>query len=278
MAGLKTIGLPHGANLVSGRLRSTADLRRGSIGDYSSAWTFDAVVVQNRAHTEYLMEGGARPDIFHILGSARFCPEWMSILLPLTMESAARLDSSSGCLKVLYIDKPFGTLADELEKTISRLSQLDFIDLVVKPPTRNNRGTIVFDDSKIHVDTQTPTGVLVSWADVVVGVVSSILLEVLVQGKPLLYPKFLNPTPTMFEDFCAVWVIDDPDSLESALRMLHADRGKAPDLTEGRDRLLLELVYGGRQDRDVLGDYADLIVSLSRSSGKAAENPIAAIR
>lgn len=259
---IPTLALPHGANLISSGFRSTLDARNQRIENYGKHWDFDAVVVQNPVFAEYVVTGGVPEDRLHILGSARYCPEWMNKLLPLAVHAEPSLPKASNKLRVLLIDKPFGTLPDELKKTVDFLAKADFVQFAIKPPSRNNMGTIDYSGVDAIFVPGSSTPALVEWADVVVGTVSSALVEPVLRGKPLLYPKYMNPTPTLFEDLEAAWVVHDMDELRTALKIIHASPEQVPDLSRGADALAQEIVYGGLEGRDVLSRYRSLILRM----------------
>ncbi len=89
---------------------------------------------------------------------------------------------------------------------------------------------------------------------------SSILIEPLKQGKPVLYLKYLHANTTQYEDLGACWIIHDENELKDALMSLRNDKIKVPYSEENVSRFLNEIIYGGQRKRDVLGDYEDFIV------------------
>jgi 3-deoxy-D-manno-octulosonic-acid transferase len=93
---------------------------------------------------------------------------------------------------------------------------------------------------------------------------SSILVEPLKQGKPVLYLKYLHENTTQYEELGACWIINDETELKDALRSLRNDKTKVPYTEENVTRFLSEIIYGGQSERDVLGDYEDFIVSHAR--------------
>ena len=90
---------------------------------------------------------------------------------------------------------------------------------------------------------------------------SSILIETLVQRKPVLYLKYLHENTTEYEELGACWTIHDEAELKDALLSLQVNKTKVPYTEENINRFLSEIIYGGRSERDVLGDYEDFIVN-----------------
>jgi hypothetical protein len=91
---------------------------------------------------------------------------------------------------------------------------------------------------------------------------SSILIESLVQGKPVLYLKYLHENITQYEELGACWKINDENELLAALGSLRKNNLKVPYSKESVDKFLSEIIYGGKTEKDVLGDYEDFIASM----------------
>jgi UDP-N-acetylglucosamine:LPS N-acetylglucosamine transferase len=102
---------------------------------------------------------------------------------------------------------------------------------------------------------------LCEWADVVIIIASSIIIEALTQNKPALYLKYLHENTTEYEELGACWIIHDENELRDALLSLQKNRTKLPYTDENVNRFLSEIIYGGRDERDVLKDYGDFIVN-----------------
>ena len=105
---------------------------------------------------------------------------------------------------------------------------------------------------------------LCEWADVVIVIGSSILIEPLKQGKPVLYLKYLHENTTQYEELGACWIIHDETELNNDLQSLRNDKMKVPYTEENVTIFLNEIIYGGQSERDVLGDYEDFIVNHAR--------------
>jgi hypothetical protein len=106
---------------------------------------------------------------------------------------------------------------------------------------------------------------LCEWADVMLVIGSSILIETLVQRKPVLYLKYLHQNITEYEEMGACWTINDEAELKDALLSLQSNKTEVPYTEENVNRFLSEIIYGGRGERDVLGDYENFIVNQARN-------------
>jgi hypothetical protein len=104
---------------------------------------------------------------------------------------------------------------------------------------------------------------LSEWADVVLAIGSSIIIEPLKQGKPVLYLKYLHENTTQYEELGACWTIYDEAKLKDALLSLRDNKKKVTYSKENVNRFLSEIIYGGPDERDVLGDYEVFIAKRS---------------
>jgi len=102
---------------------------------------------------------------------------------------------------------------------------------------------------------------LCEWADVMLVVGSSIIIEALKRNKPVLYLKYLHENTMEYEDFGACWIIHNDTELQDALLSLKNTKTKVPYTDEDVNRWLSEIIYGGRGERDVLKDYEEFIVN-----------------
>jgi hypothetical protein len=107
------------------------------------------------------------------------------------------------------------------------------------------------------------TSELCEWADVVLIIGSSVITEALMQGKPVLYLKYLHAYTMLFEESGACWTINNEVELEQALQSLRKQNTDVPYGDEHVHRFLSEVVYGGQNNRDVLKDYVQFITSCS---------------
>jgi hypothetical protein len=83
------------------------------------------------------------------------------------------------------------------------------------------------------------------------------------QGKPVLYLKYLHANTMLFEECGACWTIHDEAELEQALQSLRKNSTDVPYVYENVNRFLSKVVYGGQNNRDVLEDYVKFLTNCS---------------
>jgi len=257
---IPTLALPHGVFIYTNNL-----VRTGSTEEdrYDKFNRFDYVITQNEMRKEVLIRAGVQRKKVFVMGSARYCNEWMTqnkTILPRTMKSNTE---SPGRLKAVFMTTRFAYKIDveRMLKTFDLLSKLEGIDMVVKPHTRTGQEANVYENIPLSNVSEFSSVELCEWADVVLAIGSSIIIEPLKQGKPVLYLKYLHENTTQYEELGACWTIYDEAELKDALLSLLDNKTKVPYTDENVNKFLSEIIYGGRSERDVLGDYRNFIVN-----------------
>jgi hypothetical protein len=256
-----TLALPHGVYLYTNesyKARTSAGQR------FYKFNRFDYVIVQNHLRKDVLVRAGIAPEKIFVLGSARFCAEWIGQnrnILPRKMNT----DPQSKKLKVVFmVSKPHCRIdIERMLNTFDLLSNLNEIEVMVKPHTRTGTNSRLFANLSSSNASNILTPELCDWADVVLVIGSSVITEALMQEKPVLYLKYLHANTMLFEECGACWTIQTEAELEQALQSLRNKNTDLPYGDENVNRFLSEVVYGGRNKRDVLGDYVQFITSCS---------------
>jgi len=259
---IPTIALPHGVYLYTNNFNKVRFSSRQRFYKFNR---FDYVIVQNHLRKDVLTSAGIAKEKIIVLGSARFCGEWIAQnkkILPRMIESAER---DSERLRVVFMpSKPRCRIdIERMHNTIDLLANLSDIEAVVKPHTRIGREAHLFDNMQLPNVSQVLTSELCEWADVVLVIGSSVITEALMQGKPVLYLQYLHANTMLFEECGACWTIHNEAELEQALQSLRKESMQVPYGDEGVNTFLSEVVYGGRNNRDVLKDYVQFITNCS---------------
>jgi hypothetical protein len=257
---IPTLALPHGVYLYTNKFNKARFSSRQRFYKFDR---FDYVIVQNHLRKEVLVNSGIAREKIIVLGSARFCGEWIAQnkkILPRMIESAGR---DLERLRVVFLpSKPRCRIdIERMHNTIDLLASLSEIEAVVKPHTRIGREAHLFDNMQLPNVSPVLTSELCEWADVVLIIGSSVITEALMQGKPVLYLKYLHANTMLFEECGACWTIHNEAELEQALQSLRKKRTDLPYGDENVNRYLSEVVYGGQNNRDVLRDYVKFITN-----------------
>jgi len=254
-----TLALPHGVYLYTNesyKVRTSAGQR------FYKFNRFDYVIVQNHLRKDVLVRAGIAPEKIVVLGSARFCSEWIGQnrnILPRKMN----VNRQSKKLKAVFmVSKPQCRIdIERMLSTFDLLSNLGEIEVMLKPHTRAVGNNRLFANVALPNVADIFTPELCEWADVVLVIGSSVITEALMQGKPVLYLKYLHANTMLFEEVGACWTIGNEAELEHALQSLRRNKTDLPYQDQNVEKFLSAVVYGGRNERDVLEDYVRFITN-----------------
>jgi len=257
---IPTLAFPHGVYLYTNKFNKARFSSRQRFYKFNR---FDYVIVQNHLRKDVLVSSGIAREKIIVLGSARFCGEWIAQnkkILPRRIESTGRDPER---LRVVFMpSKPRCRIdVERMHNTVDLLASLSEIEAVVKPHTRIGREARLFDSMQLPNVSHVLTSELCEWADVVLIIGSSVITEALMQGKPVLYLKYLHANTMLFEECGACWTIHNEAELEQALQSLRKKSMDVPYGDENVNKFLSEVVYGGQNDRDVLKDYVKFITN-----------------
>jgi hypothetical protein len=257
---IPTVALPHGVFLYTNDSVQSESKQEGQFDRYNH---FNYVIVQNRLFKETIARSGVAEDKISVLGSARYCKEWMdqnSQILPRKLKSA---NENSRKLKVIFMTtRPHYRIdVERMLKTFDLLAKLDGIEVMVKPHTRTGKESKIYRDIPLANVDDISSVELCLWADVILVIASSIIIEALVNNKPALYLKYLHGNTVEYEEYKSCWTANNEEELVAALSSLRADPGAVPYTEKDVDRWLAEIIYGGREEHDVLEDYVQFILN-----------------
>jgi hypothetical protein len=210
-----------------------------------------------------LVESGVSPGKISVLGSARYCAEWLSQNQNILPRKLAPPSEGSNSLKVVFLPSKPQCQVDlaRLKTTCETLAGLADAEIMVKPHTRAGGEKHLFEGNKLTDASHILTAELCEWADVALVVGSSVITEPLMRKKPVLYLKYLHTNTTLFEELGACWTIRDERELVNALMSLQRDRAATPYPADAVERYIKEVVYGGGVEKDILGRYASFITA-----------------
>jgi hypothetical protein len=230
---------------------------------------YDYVIVQNKLFKDYMTRHGVDASKIFVLGSARYCDEWMRQNAELVPRLLASSETNGDRLKVVFMTTwvIYKIDVEQLFRTTRALGALnqEDIEVVIKPHTRFGTEGQLYEDSGLPIIDDVSSVELCEWADVVLVIASSIMIEALVREKPVLYLKYLHGNTTLYEQYGACWSVGDIEELKNALRTLKQDSYRIPYGRDNVDRFVTDVIGGGVEGRDVLEDYEHFIVERTTS-------------
>jgi len=262
---IPALALPHGVQLYTNEITKpkSTDTRR-----FAKFNRFDYIIAPNKLRKDILVKAGVVADKISVLGSARYCSDWLEQNTKIVPKVIGHNGSSSGKLKiVLMSSKPQCRMdVQRMINTFGILADLDEIEACIKPHTRTGGNKDIFDDIQLPNVSHVLTAELCEWADAMLVVGSSVITEALMRGKPALYLKYLHANTTLSEEMGACWIIHNEAELKDALLALHTDKTQVPYEEKNVAKFLSEIVHGGTADSDVLDDYEKFIVGCASNT------------
>lgn len=266
--GIRKVCLPHGLNIylnpdMTAEMREV--LRQGKkirIGNRH----YDAYVYQSNFHRQQDIALGMDPGVSHTLGSARYYPEWQKLqegfyeaFLP-QKNVGARIKTVFMLPHWEYNVDKAATLA-----LIAALAEHEGIYLVVKDHPREAEGLPeeLCERLSARENFESVTAVssvaLIKWADVVVNFGSSIGIEALLQNKTLISPSYLHANTTIFDTTKAAVITRSLKETINIFNIMKKQLARFVITQDSKRALYREIIYGGRDEHDVLESYSDFV-------------------
>ncbi len=266
---IPALALPHGVYIYTNKLVKAGSTRESRYDKFNR---FDHIITQNELRKDDLSRAGVHREKIFVLGSARYCDEWMAQHRKIIPRMLPSNSEKSGKLKVVFMTtRPqYRVDLDRMLKTFQILSNFDGIEVVIKPHTRTGKEAHIYQNLALSSFSEVSSVELSQWADVMLVIGSSILIEALTLGKPVLYLKYLHENTTQYEEMGACWTIEDEDELKQVLSSLLEKPHSVPYTDENVEKFLSEIIYGGQRQRDVLKDYEQFIVNCTSATKSEA--------
>jgi hypothetical protein len=216
--GLGAISLPHGDSPHSSLLVRIDELDMQPRTKFSPARMFDRVVVPNelcaRRFRPFLEDSQVA-----VLGSPRYCDEWLEKLAGLLPASPLKPDVEKFKIVVFLRKTDFSVFWDEVGRAIKMWAAFPQVEIMVKAHTRGgwrqpisrSAGLRKLDNVRF-VAGEIHSSHLLEWADLIIDIATSVAFEAVKQGKPVLAADYLhapNSTVGMYMPECVLLDRDD---------------------------------------------------------------------
>jgi hypothetical protein len=262
-AGLPTFALPHGLHVFQDAditaYRAERARRGGGAIVQTDRNSFTVYVVNTEHYRQMRIRAfGGDPDVVQSWGSLRFSPEWRRVLAGI-VPAASLPARGPGQLRALFLVPKWQTFVNKPEtlKMIRSVAERPDVQLLIQTHPRKGRAEL--DATTIAALERRPNVVLaqdadskalIDAADFAIVLSSSLVIELFLQRKPIIYAKYLHPHRMLYEGH--------PGCLTARnLSEVHEwgdriARGAAPSIDDSAVAAAArEFVYGGQEPFDV---------------------------
>jgi hypothetical protein len=261
--GLGAVSLPHGDSPHANQLIRRGERSVGPDATFSTAGIFDKLVVPNE-----LCATRFRPFLkeqaIAVLGSPRFCEEWLVKLAEILPPSPlARSDSQ---LKiVMFLRKAnFTTFWEEVGEVVHMIAAFPKVELIIKPHTRSGWKQSLTKDSSIKqlanvsiAGDDAHSAHLMHWSDVIIDLATSVVFEAVRVKKPVLAADYLIAGRSTVADYMPETELRCRDDLYEKINGFLSNGCDSFYVEEHRQRFLKEVLDG--PDKNVLSRYVALL-------------------
>ncbi len=195
---LGTVSLPHGDSPHASELVRRGEWRIEPDFSFSAAGIFDKVVVPNELCSKRI-----RPlfdnDKIAVLGSPRYCDEWLNKLKEI-MPASPVTSTNSQINILIFLRKSFyTTFWEEVEQVVRMIAAFPGVELIIKLHTRGGwkqsltrKGDIQRLPNVTIVADGIHSSHLINWADVIIDLATSVVFEAIKAKKPVLAADYLH--------------------------------------------------------------------------------------
>ena len=185
----KIISIPSGLPLYT---KHPKPWDKAKIEISNLSYQVDKIVLQHKYWAKEINEFKKLNNNYEIIGSPRYTNDWRKILNKLVKKKS--YTSHKNKIKIVYMDSNNPSHIDYQklkQNTLNFLSQNKFYDVKFKPHPRSNKIYVkLSDDIKICQNEDSLN--LIKWADIVLGDISAIMLEVILQNKRYISLSYLR--------------------------------------------------------------------------------------
>ena len=264
---IPVVAVPHGLNFNINKVWTTTAQEKGlKTQNFGENWKlFDKIIVQHEHYRNMVIDSGVNANKLEMLGSARFCKEWENIYFNILPEvDSFYLNKDDSKVNIVYMDHSpvFRLNTEQIVGTIKRLSQLEYVNIVVKPSTGSKESLSSQElYNYARVDHVTSSVSLINWSDMVIGNQSSIMLDALIMNKILVCPSYFSKNLTLFNSRNVSVDCKNYSELLNLIKSVKENPDFCPYDKINVDSFIKDIVYGGDENRDVLKDHANFILS-----------------
>lgn len=273
--GFGTVSLPHGDSPHINQLIRHHEWSLKPDTLFSAARIFDKLVVPNE-----LCAGRFRPFLddqsIAVLGSPRYCDEWLSKLAELSPPSLLARAGNRLRVVIFLRKSNFTTFWEEVAEVVCMVAAFPRVELVLKPHTRGGWKQSLTKDASLRRLQNVSVAAdnvhsihLMRWADVIIDLATSVVFEAVKMKKPVLAADYLHAGRSALAHFMPETELRCRDDVYRRIDEFLSNGCDSFYVEEHRQRFIKEMLHAGGPD--VLPRYVASLEEEARRINKLAK-------
>ena len=235
----------------------------------------DAIFVENEIRRRMFIEGGHAPEQIAACGAPRYDVDWIERIASALARGHEKTQPKrrDGEVRIVFFGKRAAYYYDfdEQLEWLRHLADHPAVRLTIQPHPRGQKLKslrALAGHPHIEIDARTPASLLIRGADMVSTLTSSVMVEGVMTGREILYPRYLTSVETPFDNKGACVAIDRIEDTHAAI-----DRYLAGERIPKRayEEFLKEIVFAGKGPHPI-ARIVERMSSLARH--KRCERPM----
>ena len=276
---IPVIALPNACNIAADGSGRQPEFTPGSFAQ------FDRIIIHRQGFAQSLVDAGLDQRKIRIIGSARFNREWHERYLqyirramPVPYKKDPKRPNVLLLMNFLPMHEFRGLiqinqgrhLRDLQMSYLTTLNDISGLNLILKPHPSFNRkkgapGEV--EELEVKIDTDSDTLALCDWADIVINVNTSSILNAFLLGKPVVNLVEVEGVGLASSAMGCSIDVHSKEELPGIIEALIASEYQPPYSNENTERLLAWATADGHPERDVLGEYEQMLVQAAFGPG-----------
>ena len=268
--GFHAVSLPHGDSPHANQLIRRREWKVKPDNTFAAARMFDKLVVPNE-----LCAGRFRPFLdsqaIAVLGSPRYCDEWLTRLTEILPPSPLVRPENKLKVAIFLRKSNFTTFWEEVREVVQMIAAFKGVEIVIKPHTRSGWKQSLTKDASLRrlsnvsiAGTDVHSAHLLSWADVIIDIATSVAFEAVKLNKPVLAADYLHAGRSTIAEFMPETELRCRDDVYLKIERFLSNGCGSFYVEENRQRFLKEII--DVMGPDVLPRYVALLEEQVRTS------------
>ena len=219
----KWVVLPHGTILCDNQMLLESDLDKQEVVKNDNAFDkIDYFVRTSERDLENAILSGLNKDKGIVIGSPRYCEEWLKIKSNLELDGKEVIKNSKYKISILFLipKKDINIFHEELIRTIDFISSYQEFELILlnynshypKIPRR------IFNRYNVRhylISKEYSTSKLIDWADIVFHAGTGVIFESFIKEKITVLPRYLSCNTFISDKYDAGFNLSNRDELRT---------------------------------------------------------------